>query len=227
MSPDQPWRLRHLLQPLYNLALAPLFEWGIALYDLEVDEVRAGRKSLSVLLDQAKAMASKAVKQAAKDYLLFPLLSGPSALPALAGNLTANTVRNIWSHTVIFCGHFPNGVEQFTEDQLEGETRAQWYLRQLQGSANIEGPTLLHVMSGNLSHQIEHHLFPDLPSNRYAEIATRVRALCQKYRLPYTTGPLARQYLSTWRRILRLSLPGGETAAENDNQTNQEAPRAA
>ena len=44
--------------------------------------------------------------------------------------------------------------------------------------------------SGNLCYQIEHHLFPDLPSNRYAEIATRVRALCDKYDLPYTTGSL-------------------------------------
>jgi len=63
-------------------------------------------------------------------------------------------------------------------------------------------------MSGNLSHQIEHHLFPDLPSNRYAEIAPRVRALCERYGLPYTSGPLTKQYLSTWARILRFSLPG-------------------
>ena len=45
-------------------------------------------------------------------------------------------------------------------------------------------------MSGNLCYQIEHHLFPDLPSNRYAEISVRVRALCDKYDLPYTTGSL-------------------------------------
>ena len=208
MSPDQPWKPRHLLQPLYNFALAPLFEWGIALYDLELDELRRGRKSPSRVLDQAKGLLAKAGKQAAKDYLLFPLLSGPSALPALLGNLTANLARNIWSHTIIFCGHFPDGAEEFTEDQIEGETRAEWYLRQLQGSANIDGSTLFHVMSGNLSHQIEHHLFPDLPSNRYAQIAPQVRALCEKYGLPYTTGPLSEQYLSTWRRILRLALPG-------------------
>jgi fatty acid desaturase len=208
MSADQPWKPRHLLQPLYNFGLAPLFEWGIALYDLELDEVQRGNKSPKKALRDAGGMLKKWGQQAAKDYLLFPLLSGPSALPALLGNVTANLARNIWTHTIIFCGHFPDGAEDFTEEQIEGETRAEWYLRQLRGSANLEGSTLFHIMSGNLSHQIEHHLFPDLPSNRYAEIAPRVRALCERYGLPYTTGPLSKQYLSTWARILRFSLPG-------------------
>jgi linoleoyl-CoA desaturase len=224
MSPDQPWQPRHLLQPLYNLALAPVFEWGIALYDLELDQVRSGRKSPKQALRQAKGMLTKAARQAAKDYLLFPLLSGPSAVPALLGNITANIARNVWSHTVIFCGHFPDGAEDFTEDEIEGETRAEWYLRQMQGSANIEGSPLFHIMSGNLSHQIEHHLFPDLPSNRYAEIAPKVRSLCERYGLPYTTGPLSRQYLSTWRRILRLALP---SRTEAPTYVVPAAPRAA
>jgi linoleoyl-CoA desaturase len=81
-------------------------------------------------------------------------------------------------------------------------------LRQLLGSANITGSPLFHLMSGNLSHQIEHHLFPDLPSNRYAELAPQVRALCERFRLPYNTGSLARQTASVWRRIIRLALPG-------------------
>jgi linoleoyl-CoA desaturase len=62
-------------------------------------------------------------------------------------------------------------------------------------------------MSGNLCHQIEHHLFPDLPSNRLHEISVRVRALCDKYDLPYTTGSFLMQYAKTWRTIAKLSLP--------------------
>ncbi|MEV1026500.1 acyl-CoA desaturase [Streptomyces sp. NPDC050264] len=207
MSPDQPWRPVHLLQPLYAALLAPVFEWGIALYDLETDAAWAGRKSVRALLRDATELARKAVHQAAKDYVLFPLLSGPSALPCLLGNLTANGARNIWAHTVIFCGHFPGDVQTFSEEQLEGESRGDWYLRQIQGSANIEGSPLLHVLSGNLSHQIEHHLFPDLPSNRYAQLAPRVREICARYGLPYVTGPLWRQYASMWGRILRHTLP--------------------
>jgi linoleoyl-CoA desaturase len=143
----------------------------------------------------------------AKDYVAFPLLAGPSWLPVLLGNFTANVARNLWSHTIIFCGHFPEGATVFTEDQLDGETRGDWYVRQLLGSSNIDGGPLFHIMSGNLSHQIEHHLFPDLPSNRYAEIAPRVRALCERFGLRYNTGPLAHQTLNVWKRIVRLALP--------------------
>jgi linoleoyl-CoA desaturase len=67
---------------------------------------------------------------------------------------------------------------------------------------------ILHLLSGNLSHQIEHHLFPDLPSNRYAQIAPRVRALCERFGLPYNTGPLIRQTANVWKNIIRLALPG-------------------
>lgn len=66
---------------------------------------------------------------------------------------------------------------------------------------------MMRFFSGSLSHQIEHHLFPDLPSNRYPEIAVRVRAVCEKYDLPYTSGPFLVQYAKTWRTIAKLSLP--------------------
>ncbi len=207
MSPEQPWRPVYLLQPLYAALLAPVFEWGIALYDLEADAVADGRKSVRSLCGEIAGLARKAVRQSAKDYVLFPLLAGPSALPCLLGNLTANGLRNVWAHTVIFCGHFPGEVRTFTEEQLEGETRGEWYARQIQGSADFEGGFLLHVLTGNLGHQIEHHLFPDLPSNRYAELAPRVRRLCEKYGLPYVTGALWRQYTSMWGRVLRHAVP--------------------
>ena len=70
-------------------------------------------------------------------------------------------------------------------------------------------------MSGNLCYQIEHHLYPDLPSNRCAQIAERVQAVCAKYDLPYTTGPLARQYLLVLRTIVKLALPDRFLAASS------------
>jgi linoleoyl-CoA desaturase len=75
------------------------------------------------------------------------------------------------------------------------------------GSANLTGGRLFHILSGNLSHQIEHHLFPDIPAHRYAEIATEVREICARYGLPYNTGPLHRQFGSVVRKIVRLALP--------------------
>jgi linoleoyl-CoA desaturase len=62
-------------------------------------------------------------------------------------------------------------------------------------------------MTGNLSHQIEHHCFPDLPSNRYAEVAVEVREICERYGLPYTTGPLPKQVGQAWAKVFRLALP--------------------
>ncbi len=209
VDPEQPWKPHHLVQLLINAALAAGFEYGIAIYDIELEEVAAGRKPWPQARAELGGLWRKVRRQIAKDYLGWPLLSGLSAPTTFAANLTANVVRNVWSHAVIFCGHFPAGAETFTEEQLDGETRGQWYLRQLLGSANLDGSPLMHLMTGNLSHQIEHHLFPDMPSNRYGEIAPAIRALCERYGLPYTTGPLHRQYANVLATIARMSLPGG------------------
>jgi linoleoyl-CoA desaturase len=125
----------------------------------------------------------------------------------LTANLVANGIRNLWANAVIFCGHFPDGAEKFTTTDMAGEGQGQWYLRQMLGSANIDAGPVLAFLTGNLSYQIEHHLYPDLPSRRLAEISVRVRALCQKYDLPHTSGPLPVQYAKTWRTIAKLSLP--------------------
>jgi fatty acid desaturase len=211
VSPEQPWHPVYLAQPFYNVLLALGFEWAVAVYDIELENVRAGKKPWAQAKAELGSLWRKARRQLVKDYVVFPILSGPSGIPALLGNLTANLTRNVWAHTIIFCGHFPNGAETFdyTEEQLEGETRGGWYVRQLLGSCNLEGSSLFHLMTGNLSYQIEHHLFPDLPSNRYAEMAPRVREVCERYGLPYTSGPLHKQYAEVLAKIVRYALPGG------------------
>jgi fatty acid desaturase len=162
-------------------------------------------------------LLGKIGRQAVKDYVLFPALSRSRWRRTLAANATANLLRNLWAYVVIFCGHFPDGAEKFTPDVLEHETRAEWYLRQMLGSANFKAGRLLAFSSGNLCYQIEHHLFPDLPSNRYAQIAVRVRALCDKYDLPYTSGSLVHQYLLTLRTIHKLALPDDYLTATSDD----------
>jgi fatty acid desaturase len=205
---DEPWRPAHLLQPLRNLLLASIFEWGIALHGVHSERDRAAGDAGRVA--QARAtLIGKMARQAVKDYVLFPALTRSRWRRTLAANAAANLLRNLWAYVVIFCGHFPDGAEKFTADVLEHETRAEWYLRQMLGSANFKAGRLMAFSSGNLCYQIEHHLFPDLPSNRYAQIAVRVRALCDKYDLPYTTGSLVHQYLLTLRTIHKLALPDG------------------
>jgi NADPH-dependent stearoyl-CoA 9-desaturase len=198
---DQPWKKQYLLQPLQNLVLALTFEWGIAMHGIDLERDQAE------MIAQTKVLMGKVARQSLKDYVFFPALSWSRWRRTLTANAVANLLRNLWTYVVIFCGHFPDGTQKFTADVLKNETRPEWYLRQMLGAANFKAGPLMAFSSGNLCYQIEHHLFPDLPSNRYAEIAARVRPLCEKYDIPYTTGSLGRQYLSTLRTIHRLALP--------------------
>ena len=204
---DQKWVPFYLAQPLWNFVNMLVFEYGIAAYDLEIGKALKGRKDKKELAGQARKVLRKVRKHVVRDYVVHPLLSGPSALPTLAANLTANVVRNVWTHSVIMCGHFPSGVQTFEKHSIDGETRGEWYLRQMLGAANISGGPALHLMTGNLSFQVEHHLFPDLPSNRYQEIAPKVQELFERYGLTYVSGPLPKQVASAWWKVIRLSLP--------------------
>ncbi len=211
MAREQKWHPVNLGQPVYNAMLATLFEWGVALHDLDLERIRKGQKDPQEMKRQVGQIWRKGRNQVLKDYVVYPALSGPSWQVTLVANASANVVRNFWTYGIIFCGHFPDGAEHFTEEEIEDETRAEWYLRQMLGSANFDGGRALHILSGSLGYQIEHHLFPDLPSNRYPQIAERVKALCDKYDLPYTTGPLPRQYGQALRTIIKLSVPNSWT----------------
>ena len=204
---DQEWTPYYLGNPLYAFVLMFIFEYGVMLHDLDVDRAKEGHETWAEFRERNRPALRKAMRQLAKDYLIFPALSGPFFLSTLAGNALANVTRNVWAFCVIFCGHFPADVETFQQEDAENETRGQWYLRQLLGSANISGSKLFHLMTGNLSHQIEHHIFPDIPSRRYPQVAEKVRELCERYGLKYNTGPLSKQLGSVAKKIVKLGLP--------------------
>ena len=205
--PEQRWRPTYLLQPLAALALALMFQWGVAVQELKLGRWLFGRTTTRAMWRQFRPVARKWVRQLGKDYVLFPALAGPFFLPVMLGNLVANGLRNLWTFTVIFCGHFTANVETFPRDVVKGESRGHWYLRQLRGSSNLSGGRWLHVLTGNLSHQIEHHFFPDVPANRYAEMAKEVRAICARYGQHYNTGTLLTQVGQVCWRIVRHAFP--------------------
>jgi fatty acid desaturase len=218
MDEDQKWHPYYLGNPLYALLLMTFFEWGVAMHDLEVENIVKGTRKLEENAALHEGIMRKVKRQALKDYVLFPALTGPLFPLTLTGNAIANLTRNIWAFNIIFCGHFPSGAETFTQEECQDgpdgeETRGHWYYRQVLGSANISGSPLFHILSGNLSHQIEHHLFPDLPARRYPEIAGEIREICERYGLEYTTGPLHKQLFSVAKKICRLALPGRRTPA--------------
>ena len=207
LFPEQKWHPAALLQPLYAVIFALLFQWGVAVQDLRLGRVFIGRITWRQLAREAAPVLRKTRRQLIRDYLVFPLLAGPAFLQVFLGNLVANGIRNVWTYTVIFCGHFTTDVQTFPKSVVKTETRAQWYVRQIQGSSNLSGGKLLHIMTGNLSHQIEHHLFPDVPANRYAEMAPVVRELCQRYGIHYNTGSIVKQFSQVIWRTLRHSFP--------------------
>ena len=266
IDPQQKWYPFYLLQPFYNILLMSLFEWGVAVHDLDFTAIRSGEKDIKAVRKEVKGIIGKARRQIQKDYIAWPLISGlvmagvdaaqlalqarqgssardraaarlrrsarrlrrqPAGKRAvvrqlidrrsfrepfrrtLTADVAANVIRNVWSYAIIFCGHFPDQTYTFTEEDTENESRGAWYVRQLTGAANIDGGPMFHVLSGNLGYQVEHHLFPDMPSTRYGEIAPKVREICSRYGLPYNSGPFHRQLGMVQRTIIRLAFPGG------------------
>jgi NADPH-dependent stearoyl-CoA 9-desaturase len=225
---DQRWQRYNLFNLLFNTLLAVGFEWGVALQHLEIGKIVQGRADRGEVRRRIDEFLAKAGRQVVKDYVAFPALTalspGATYSSTMKANALANVIRNVWSNAVIFCGHFPDGAEKFTKTDMIGETKGQWYLRQMLGSANINAGPVMRFMTGNLCHQIEHHLYPDLPSNRLAEISVRVREVCDKYDLPYTTGSFLLQYAKTWRTLAKLSLPDKylRDTADNAPETRSE-----
>lgn len=213
LSDDLPWRPKNLWQFFTYLNLSLLFEWGVAYHELAGNRVFSKKKKstdtpLPISESQLKkAFFGKAAKQIFKDYVFFPLICFPAFLPVLIGNFIANIIRNLWTSSVIFCGHFTEDVHTFSQESIKNETQGQWYYRQILGSSNFEGSTLFHILTGHLSYQIEHHLFPDIPARHYPEMAKQVKRICHKYDIPYNTGTFLKQYGTVVARILRYSLP--------------------
>jgi NADPH-dependent stearoyl-CoA 9-desaturase len=237
VSEEVPWNPVHLLQPLLSLLSGVFFDYSVASYDLglvhhllprRLRTAAAGAaRPLKDVAEDLGALVKKAVAKNSVEYVLYPALAGPFAPKVIVGNALANTLRNVWAYTVIYCGHFPEEDATFRPEDLAAEDRPRWYARQVQGTSNFELSRLGHVMSGHLSFQIEHHLFPNMPAWRYPAMAPRVREICQRHGIPYHTGPLHAQFASAMRRVFRLALPGGSSRPKKTRaETTPESRRA-
>ena len=205
--PEQRWKAFYLIQPFVAVVFALLFEWGVAIQGLRIGRWFSGKMKGRALWSIARPVVKKGMRQVLKDYVLFPLLAGPFFLPVLLGNIFANVMRNVWTYVIIFCGHFTADAEVFPKASVRNEVRGHWYLRQLRGSSNLTGGRWMDLWSGNLSHQIEHHFYPDVPANRYAAMAVEVRAICARFGQHYNTGSLPKQFSTVVWRILRHAFP--------------------
>jgi fatty acid desaturase len=216
LSDDVPWRPFHLLQPLLSPLSGLFFQHSVALFDAGLfawlgpkppPAPASTRRAMREVAGDLWAFARKAARKGLVEYVLYPALAGPFAPKVAAGNALANALRNGWAYAVIYCGHLTEATATFSEEELAREDRAGWYARQAMGSSNFEASRVIHVLSGHLGFQIEHHLFPNIPAWRYPEMAPRVREICERHGLTYSTKPLASQFTSAMRRLVRHAVP--------------------
>lgn len=212
LAPEQRWRTMHLFQPIWCFLLMVYFQWGVAIQDIKLGRFFKGRMTRQELRERAKPFLKKSSRQVFKDYVLFPVLGFFNWPRILLGNLAANIIRNIWTNIIIFCGHFTEHAQVYTKAEVEHESRGAWYLRQMQGSSNLLGSRYFYLMTGHLSHQIEHHLFPDIPAPRYVELAPKVKAICEKYGVHYNAAGFFRQYFSVMKRVFVFAWPNKPVA---------------
>ena len=215
------WRFANI--PL-ALQLMFFFQWYVGVQNLHLEDALVYKtKTWKQVWADAAEFRKKATRQVLKDYVFFPAIATINFIPVLAGNAVANVIRNLWSSAVIFNGHFTEDAETFEADNTENESKAEWYLRQIRGSSNFTGGKWMHFMSGNLSHQIEHHLFPDMPANRYEQVAPQIRALCAEYGVNYNEANFMKQFWTVWVRLAKCSLPNDMSAQLAQGWTNLKA----
>jgi fatty acid desaturase len=216
LSDDIKWRPKNRFQFLNFLVLSIFFQFGIAYHEVGGERLFSRKKKENSVLpisrsELVKSFFGKIKKQVFKEYVFFPLIgaliSWPMFFAVLVGNLVAEVIRNIWTSSVIFCGHFTEDAQTFSQKECENETKAQWYYRQILGSSNFKGNRLFHILTGHLSCQIEHHLFPDVPAYHYVEMSKKVEEVCKKYDIPYNTGSFLSQYWTVLKRIAKYSFP--------------------
>jgi len=130
--------------------------------------------------------------------LPLPLLAIPGVGPSFFTNAIVNLVAaelltNIHAFITIVTNHAGEDLYTF-KDAVKPKTPS-FYVRQIVGSANYKaGSDVVDFSHGFLNYQIEHHVWPDLSMLQYQRGAPRLKAICEKYGVPYVQE-------SVWERL--------------------------
>ncbi|MDO8330208.1 MAG: acyl-CoA desaturase [Fluviicoccus sp.] len=222
-----PWNPSHRFQvPMYLLAAYPTMLYRFNAQNLGFSqEYRAENFPLGnegyAMVDTGGASVAEREKRhlrsimrvMVKEYGVFPALAaltGRSPLRVLAGNAIADVVNNYWIGLTIQATHFTEPLQP--EDAIDHKGR--WYLSQLESSVNFKGSRRMSILWGHLNYQIEHHLFPDIPSHRYPDMAKEVKAVCAKHGITYKCNPSWGKAIRNYVKVLwKYSFPN--PAGEN------------
>lgn len=86
------------------------------------------------------------------------------------------------------------------------DTKIDFLSRQVLTSRNIRGGRWVDLLMGGLNLQIEHHLFPSMPSGKLRRVQPIVRAYCAEHEIPYTEAGLLESYAIVVRHLNRVGL---------------------
>jgi fatty acid desaturase len=88
--------------------------------------------------------------------------------------------------------------------------------RQVLTSRNVVGGPLTGTLLGGLNYQIEHHLFPSMPSRNLRRCQPIVRRFCRDNSVPYTEVGLFHSYRQSLAYLNSLPGESGNSAARAD-----------
>lgn len=171
--------------------------WRASYYAPSTLEVLLGRNApknptLAQRLTQKATYARKLLLQCYAPPLLTHLgllpamflpLGPLASASAFVNSLAAEVVTNLHTFFVVGPNHTGDDVYRFEQ---RATSQGEKQVRQVLGSVNYAtGTDAIDFAHLWLNYQIEHHLFPDLPMLKYQEAQPKVRAICEKYGVPY------------------------------------------
>ncbi|MGF1491158.1 MAG: fatty acid desaturase family protein [Microcoleaceae cyanobacterium] len=120
-------------------------------------------------------------------FCLIPLLFWPlgwwAVISVLINKILAECLTNLHAYIVVLPNHTADDIYRF---DFHYQGKGQFYITQILGSVNYDcGDELTDYLHLYLNYQIEHHLIPDLPMSGYRRIQPQVKALCERYGIPY------------------------------------------
>lgn len=132
--------------------------------------------------------------------LPLPLLAVPGVgqslfFHAIINLVLADLLTNLHGFVTIVTNHCGDDIYTF-DDQVKPKSGS-FYVRQIVGSANYKtGDDATDFAHGWLNYQIEHHVWPDLSMLQYQRGAPQLKAICEKYGVPYVQE-------SVWTRLFK------------------------
>jgi fatty acid desaturase len=90
---------------------------------------------------------------------------------------------------------------------LAGNDRPDFLRRQVLTARNVRGSWFTDLALGGLNHQIEHHLFPSMPSPHLRKARPIVRRYCQDLGVDYRETGLISSYRQALVSLHRAGAP--------------------